>query len=98
MKKPVAKGLEYENVILFNMVSDESRMFRDICGDMTPTDLQQPGKYSRGKDKRDRSLELYKFYINALYVAMFTSMGAKIAQLLVITGLNSEWSGYFLHL
>ncbi|EGF6523556.1 hypothetical protein IC066_004424 [Salmonella enterica] len=65
-----AKGLEYENVILFNMVSDESRMFRDICGDLTPADLQQPGKYSRGKDKRDRSLELYKFYINALYVAM----------------------------
>ncbi|EHE6023579.1 UvrD-helicase domain-containing protein [Salmonella enterica] len=65
-----AKGLEYENVILFNMVSDEVRMFRDICGDMTPANLQQPGKYSRGKDKRDRSLELYKFYINALYVAM----------------------------
>lgn len=65
-----AKGLEYENVILFNMVSDEARMFRDICGDLTPADLQQPGKYSRGKDKRDRSLELYKFYINALYVAM----------------------------
>lgn len=65
-----AKGLEYENVILFNMVSDEARMFRDICGDMTPGDLRQPGKYSRGKDKRDRSLELYKFYINALYVAM----------------------------
>ncbi|EKY8362075.1 hypothetical protein RDV39_002800 [Salmonella enterica] len=65
-----AKGLEYENVILFNMVSDETRMFRDICGSLTPVDLQQPGKYSRGKDKRDRSLELYKFYINALYVAM----------------------------
>ncbi|ELP6559352.1 hypothetical protein R1145_001659 [Salmonella enterica] len=65
-----AKGLEYENVILFNMVSDETRMFRDICGSLTPGDLHQPGKYSRGKDKRDRSLELYKFYINALYVAM----------------------------
>lgn len=65
-----AKGLEYENVILFNMVSDESRMFRDICGNITSADLQQPGKYSRGKDKRNRSLELYKFYINALYVAM----------------------------
>ncbi|EIC4355820.1 hypothetical protein LJS80_004899 [Salmonella enterica] len=67
------KGLEYENVILFRMVSAESRMFREICGDLLPGDLQQPGKYSRGKDKHDRSIEVYKFYINALYVALTRS-------------------------
>ncbi len=34
--------------------------------DLAGTDLA----YRRGKDKSDKSLEIYKFYINALYVAL----------------------------
>ena len=33
-------------------------------------DLEQDIKYARAKDKTDKSLEVYKFYINALYVAI----------------------------
>lgn len=32
--------------------------------------MSQELKYSRNKDKQDHSLEAYKFYINALYIAV----------------------------
>ena len=65
-----AKGLEYENVILFNFISGEARAFREIAEGVNPKALleQQPLVYGRARDKRDKSLEIYKFFINALYV------------------------------
>lgn len=65
-----AKGLEYENIILYNFLSSESKRFREISKGVSHEDLQQELKYSRAKDKTDKSLEVYKFYINALYVAL----------------------------
>ena len=66
-----AKGLEYENIILFNMISGNDREFRELCQgvrkeDLTVNDIQ----YARAKDKSDKSLEIYKFYVNSLYVAI----------------------------
>jgi len=70
-----AKGLEYENVLLYGFVSGEEKRFRDIAGDLTQADLAPPDlkgklRYARTRDKGDKSLEIYKFYINALYVAV----------------------------
>ncbi len=65
------KGLEYENVILYNIISDYEKEFREICGSLNPDDIT-PDKlqYSRAKDKSDKSLDEFKFYINSLYVAI----------------------------
>ncbi|KAA6182220.1 hypothetical protein F2Q65_18235 [Thiohalocapsa marina] len=65
-----AKGLEYENVLLYGFVSGEEKRFRDIAADLGEADLQGELRYARGRDKGDKSLEIYKFYINALYVAV----------------------------
>lgn len=65
-----AKGLEYENIILYNFLSQEESRYREICKGVSSLDLELDIKYSRVKDKTDKSLEVYKFYINALYVAL----------------------------
>ena len=65
-----AKGLEYENVLLYGFVSEEEKRFRDIAEGLSEADLQGELRYARGRDKGDKSLEIYKFYINALYVAV----------------------------
>ncbi|SDY61808.1 UvrD-helicase domain-containing protein [Nitrosomonas sp. Nm58] len=65
-----AKGLEYENIILYNFLSQEESRYREISKGVSPADLDQDIKYARAKDKTDKSLEIYKFYINALYVAL----------------------------
>jgi len=65
-----AKGLEYENIILYNFVSGSSSAFKDVTEGVDAADLNGDFSYSRAKDKTDRSLEAYKFYVNALYVAM----------------------------
>ena len=65
-----AKGLEYENIILYNFISSNEREFLSICEGVTPQDLQGELTYGRAKDKGDKSLEIYKFYINSLYVAI----------------------------
>ncbi|SFN10751.1 ankyrin repeat domain-containing protein [Nitrosomonas communis] len=65
-----AKGLEYENIILYNFLSQEESRYREISKGVTLADLDQDIKYARAKDKTDKSLEVYKFYINALYVAL----------------------------
>ncbi|AHE72586.1 hypothetical protein M942_04700 [Enterobacter ludwigii] len=66
-----AKGLEYETVILFNMVSNARQAFDDICEGITPAALaDEAPRYSRPRDKQDRSAEIYKFFTNALYVAL----------------------------
>ena len=66
-----AKGLEYPNVILFHFVSGNRAVFAEVCRDVSPADLAGDElDYRRARDKTDKSLELNKFYINALYVAM----------------------------
>lgn len=65
-----AKGLEYENIILYNFLSQEESRYREISRGVSLADLDQGIKYARAKDKTDKSLEVYKFYINALYVAL----------------------------
>jgi hypothetical protein len=66
-----AKGLEYDNIILYNFLSTDDEPFRDITrgisvGDVADTEF----RYGRAQDKSDKALEIYKFYINALYVAI----------------------------
>ncbi len=66
-----AKGLEYDNIILYNYISDEEKSFRDIAAGVDPAALEKETlEYARAKSKQDKSLEVYKFYINALYVAI----------------------------
>ncbi len=65
-----AKGLEYENIILYNFLTAEDKRFREISAGISSEDLKGELNYSRAKDKTDKSLEIYKFYINALYVAL----------------------------
>lgn len=65
-----AKGLEYENIILFNFVSASAAAFKEVTEGVEASDLKADFSYARAKDKADKSLEAFKFYINALYVAM----------------------------
>ena len=65
-----AKGLEYENIILWNLVSRARGDFADVAGSVAPADLEGEIAYGRAADKRDKSLERYKFFVNGLYVAM----------------------------
>lgn len=65
------KGLEYQTVILFRLVSCESQVFEELCDgvrkeDLSVTDLA----YRRARDKGDKEIETYKFFVNALYVAL----------------------------
>lgn len=69
-----AKGLEYDNVILYHFISSEEDKFREIVRGVLPADLEGELTYARIKDKTDRSLEIYKFYVNALYVAVTRAM------------------------
>ena len=65
-----AKGLEYENIILVNFISTYEKEFRQITTGITSEDLLDENLiYSRSKDKKNKELEAYKFYINSLYVA-----------------------------
>lgn len=65
-----AKGLEYENIILYNFISSHSGIFDEIIDGVTPDDLEQELTYARAKDKADKSLEMFKFHINSFYVAV----------------------------
>ena len=60
-----AKGLEYENIILYNFLSQEEQRYREISRGVELEDLDRPIKFSRVKDKTDKSLEVYKFYVNS---------------------------------
>lgn len=71
-----SKGLEYENVILLNFVSHADREFRAITEGVSHSQIKgDESSYSRAADKTDKSLEVYKFYINSLYVAITRSLG-----------------------
>lgn len=66
-----AKGLEYENVILVNFISNHEKEFREIINGVSAEALaiaELP--YSRSADKHDKDAEIYKFYINSFYVAI----------------------------
>lgn len=66
-----AKGLEYENVILVNFVSQHESEFREIINGVSQEDLEQEElQYNRSSNKDDKDAEIYKFYINSLYVAI----------------------------
>jgi hypothetical protein len=66
-----SKGLEYENIILYNFVTDNAAEFNAICEGVTEKDLLvEELAYARTKNKNDKSLETYKFYVNSLYVAI----------------------------
>ena len=66
-----AKGLEYENIVLYRFVSDHRAEFAEIVDGVDKADLATDDlEYRRAKDKGDKSLEVYKFYVNALYVAL----------------------------
>ena len=65
-----AKGLEYDNIILYDFVSSAEDRFREICRDVDPEQVQAGElRFARSRDKSDKSLEIFKFHINALYVA-----------------------------
>ncbi len=65
-----AKGLEYEHVVLLNVVSAAAREFRECTAGVDASDLEGGLTYARAPDKTDKSLDAYKFYVNALYVAL----------------------------
>ncbi|MCL4470969.1 MAG: hypothetical protein M1547_07555 [Gammaproteobacteria bacterium] len=66
-----AKGLEYENIVLYRFVSDHRAEFTEIVEGVDKADLATDTlDYRRAKDKSDKSLEVYKFFVNALYVAL----------------------------
>ena len=65
-----AKGLEYDHVLLFRLVSSAAREFRECAAGIAPSDLDGTLAYARARDKTDKSLDAYKFYVNSLYVAM----------------------------
>ena len=66
-----AKGLEYENVVLYGFVSGHRREYAEIAAGVGRQDvLDETLDYRRARDKSDKSLEIYKFFVNALYVAL----------------------------
>jgi hypothetical protein len=65
-----AKGLEYENIILLNFITNHEKEFRVISEGIDPEDLTGDLVYARNRNKEDRALDTYKFYINSLYVAI----------------------------
>jgi len=66
-----AKGLEYDNIVLFRFVSDHRREFLEIVDGVAEAALSADTlDYRRARDKTDKSLEIYKFFVNALYVAL----------------------------
>lgn len=66
-----AKGLEYDNIVLYRFVSDHRAQFAEIAAGVAPGDLAgEELEYRRARDKADKSLEVYKFYVNAFYVAL----------------------------
>lgn len=66
-----AKGLEYDTIILYRFVSDHRAEFAEIAAGVSPASLVPDDlEYRRAKDKTDKSLEVFKFFVNALYVAL----------------------------
>lgn len=64
-----AKGLEYENIILYNFVSAYQKEFNEIIRGVDESAFEIELRYMRASNKEDKDLEVYKFFINSLYVA-----------------------------
>lgn len=56
--------------MLYNLIGVKAKKFLGISKVMSRKDLAGDLIYQRTKDKADHSLDIYKFYINALYVAV----------------------------
>jgi len=69
-----AKGLEYDNIILYNFITQNEKEFFEITRGVDESMLVDELKYARAKNKEDKDLEVYKFYINSLYVAFTRSI------------------------
>lgn len=70
-----AKGLEYENVILIDFISNYADEFREIIRGVTAEDLvAEQLQYNRAADKQDKDAETFKFFINSFYVAITRSI------------------------
>ncbi|WP_409409131.1 hypothetical protein AAE485_13825 [Acidithiobacillus ferriphilus] len=66
-----AKGLEYPHIVLYRFLSDHRAPFTTLCEGVSKADLGADTlTFRRAKDKGDKSLEVYKFFVNALYVAI----------------------------
>ena len=71
-----AKGLEYDNVILYDFISSDEARFKEIVRGVSSEQVQQGDlQFARARDKSDKSLEVFKFHINALYVAATRAVG-----------------------
>jgi hypothetical protein len=71
-----AKGLEYETIILHRVVSGERALFRELAEGVPREALEGDSlEFRRARDKGDRSLEAYKFFVNALYVGLTRAVG-----------------------
>ncbi|NJN34354.1 MAG: hypothetical protein HC817_08995 [Saprospiraceae bacterium] len=56
---------------MVNFVSNKAKEFIEISQGVSKEDVAATEiQYNRAKDKTDKSLDAYKFYINSLYVAM----------------------------
>ncbi|HUZ61657.1 MAG TPA: UvrD-helicase domain-containing protein [Hanamia sp.] len=70
-----AKGLEYENVILLNFISENPDKFKEIINGVNESDLHDDTlHYARPADKSNKDAEVYKFFINSFYVAITRSI------------------------
>ena len=57
--------------MLYRFISDHRAEFKEITDGVTAQDLTADElEYRRAKDKGDKSLEVFKFFVNALYVAL----------------------------
>jgi len=66
-----AKGLEYDRIILYRFVSDNRAAYASLGEGVGLQDLERDElDYRRGRDKTDKGLEIHKFFVNALYVAI----------------------------
>ena len=66
-----AKGLEYPHIVLYRFLSDHRAPFATLCEGVSKAGLgAETLTFRRAKDKGDKSLEVYKFFVNALYVAI----------------------------
>ncbi len=71
-----AKGLEYPHIVLYNLVDSAAREFSEIVRGLDRQKMSGDFVYSRARNKSDRSLHRYKFYVNALYVGMTRTLGS----------------------
>jgi hypothetical protein len=66
-----AKGLEYENIVLYRFVSGHRSEFAEVVEGVARESLGRDAlEYRRARDKSDKAGEIYKFFVNALYVAL----------------------------